>query len=172
MDTITQTPLAAAALGAWPMPPVPVVPVTTPVAPTVRRCENRALVYVDDPTEWGGQRLDRIVACTEPAVTDRWSRRGTDQAQRQQFCQQHAASLDAFLQVCRQRIDAAYAARGEEPLDYHLGDRVTTPDGPGTVTFLPSAAWSDTYAVGLDTRRRGDRPGQYLPWQLAPLPAA
>lgn len=136
---------------------------------TMRPCENRALVYRDNPAVFGGKELDSIVPCTATAMTERWSRRGTDQAEPSHFCQVHAEQLDAFRQHLRQRVDAAYAARGEEPLDHHIGDRVATPDGPGTVVGLPSAAWSDYYLVGLDSRRRGDRPSDYLPRQLASL---
>jgi hypothetical protein len=103
-------------------------------------CENRALIYRSDPRAWGGKALDRIEPCWEPATVDSWSRRGTDQAELQHYCQAHADSHAAFGQRLHAALDQAYAERGEDPIDHHIGDRVATPDGPGTVLFLPSAA--------------------------------
>lgn len=173
MKTIAQTAVAVAALGAWPEPQAAIVP-SIPPAPARTQltrhnlCENQALIYRDNPKAYGGCELERIVPCFEPATATRWSRRGTDQATQQRYCQAHAAGLDAYRAYLNERVDVAYAARGEDPLDHHHGDRVATPDGPGTVVGLPSAAWSDTYAVGLDSRRRGDRPSQYYADQLTP----
>lgn len=172
--TIPMTPAVINALGAWPESTYPAATEPAATRPTppgprprpIRTCDNRALIYRPNPAAFGGQELDRIEPCHKPATVERWSRRGTDQAQAQRYCQAHADELDAYRHYLNQRVDNAYAARGEEPLAFHIGDRVITPDGPGTVTFLPSAAWSDTYAVGLDARRRGDRPGQYYPDQL------
>jgi hypothetical protein len=171
---IPPTPVAVDALGAWPQsaPDSPARGKPTPPPPARLRtpglCENRALIYRPNPRAYGGQELERIEPCWEPATDDVWTGRGTDQAQRQRFCRAHSDSHAEFVGRLRAAIDRAYAARGEAPLDHHIGDRVLTPEGPGTVTYLPSAAWSDTYAVGLDSRRRGDRPSQYRPDQLAP----
>ena len=50
---------------------------------------------------------------------------------------------------------------------YYWAVRVwTSPDGPGTLVFLPSPFDPDTYHVGLDSRRKGDRSREYYPEQL------
>jgi hypothetical protein len=177
IDTITPSPAAVTALGAWPAPKVARAETVKAAAPAPKParvwhtglCENRATIYRDNPKAYGGKELDRIEACFDPAVADRWVCRGTDRAEHLRYCQHHADKADAWDATARARIVAAYAARGEAPLVWSLWDRVLTPDGPGTVVFLPSAAWSDTYEVGLDSRRRGDRSSSYLPHQLTTL---
>lgn len=169
---IAPSPVAVEALGTWPQPAPELTARVVPAPPPPSRrwipgmCENRALIYKPNPKAYGGKELDRIKPCYEPATVDRWSRRGTDQAELRHFCQAHDDSHAAFVQRLTDAIDRAYAERGEDPIDHHIGDHVLTPDGPGTVVYLPSAAWSATYSVGLDSRRRGDRPSQYRADQL------
>jgi hypothetical protein len=146
----------------------PAVPSPTTASDTwtIGMCANATIVYRPGTTD-----IDHLTYCRQPGTVARWSRPGTDGARLQHYCPEHIARIAVFEQNLNARLDQARAERGEEPLVWHLWARVGTPDGPGHVVFLPSATSSDTYAVGLDSRRRGDRPRQYVAHQLTALQA-
>lgn len=129
---------------------------------TIGMCHNPTITYRP-----GGVEIDHLTYCRHAGTVPRWSRPGTDSAVVRHYCPRHADEIRAHEASIRARLDQARAARGEEPLAWHLWDRVRCPDGLGYVVGLPSAAAGTGYLVGLDDRQYGEPPRQFGAHQLA-----